>query len=402
MALALSDYRVRQEICFEMAARLSENTDTFLGHCDTCLRRTAFQLALCHTLGFGIPKNHGKAIDYLVKSGQPESNLHDEISNIKQISGFGFTDLQSRPAKFVDDGIIVIWDFVDEYRRKGLELSKVQEYHLRELTDMKSVLSDDSDVVRMLKGVLAKLYTLRGNFKQVEELRRELLQTSINKYGDEGIETLHAKVDLGNILLETRQLTEAEDHLSAAFSGMRRTLGKRHLATLTAQAQWCETLSARGQHAETVPIYKEIFSELSDLLGAEHPEAITAMHNWASALGSSGDFSFSKTLHKCVLNHRINNLGPRHEQTLNSKTSVASALRRMGSYAEAEQMHQSALDDFGIVQGASPSTILDALQEFAITLEVQGKLQEAEILRERAHRPVLELQPEPGIEDDTV
>lgn len=337
MALVLSDYRVRQEICLEMAARLSNNTITFIGHCDKCLRQTAFQLALCYTLGFGIPKDNGKAMDYLVKSGQPESDLYDEISKIRQTSGFGFTDLQSRPAKLVEDGIIVVWDFVDEYRRKGLELSKVQEYHSRELTDMKNVLGDDSDLVRVLKGVLAKLYSFGGNFKQVERLRRELLQTSLNKYGDEGIETLHAKANLGIILLEARKLTEAENLLGAAFSGMRRILGNRHLlATLTAQAQWCETLSALGQLAEAIPIYKEIYYELSDLLGVEHPEAITAMSNWASALGSSGNFSFSKTLHKCVLDQQEINLGPRHEQTLESKTSFASALRRLGSYAEAE------------------------------------------------------------------
>lgn len=65
-------------------------------------------------------------------------------------------------------------------------------------------------------------------------------------------------------------------------------------------------------------------------------------------------------------------------------------------------MHQSALDSFADVEGASPATILDALQEFAITLEVQGKFQVAEVLRERASRLVLMLQPEPRVENDNV
>ena len=81
MALTLSDYRVRQEICNVMA----DTSHTFLGHCETCSRCTAFQLALCYRLGHGIPQDRAKAIDLLTVNTRPESDLDDEIATIKHI-----------------------------------------------------------------------------------------------------------------------------------------------------------------------------------------------------------------------------------------------------------------------------------------------------------------------------
>ncbi len=390
MALTLTDYRVRQEICSTMAARMFDTPTTLLRCCEPCLRRTAFQLALCYNLGFGVPADHEKAMDSLAASGRNESDLRDEVLRVKQLSGLGFADLQSRSANLVDDGIIAVWDFVDDYRRKGLMLNEVQDYHIREFTDMESVLGDDSDLVRMLKAVLARVYALGGDFKHVERLRRELLQSSIGKFGDQGLETLHAKENLGIVLLGTGELAEAEGLLHSAFAGMSSILGKSHLATLAAQTQWCETLNMRGRYAEAMPIYRGIYHEITALLGVMHPESLTAMGNWASALGAIGDFKFSKTLHACVLTDREIILGPRHEETLNSKAAVASALRRLGSYPEAEKMHQSALDGFNGVVGASRANTLIALEEFALTLEIQYRFQEAEVLRRRARGLVLE------------
>lgn len=399
MALTLTDYRVRQEICSAMAARIFDTPTTLLGRCEPCLRRTAFQLAVCYKLGFGVPADHEKAVDCLVKSERTESDLRDETLRVKQISGLGFVDPQSRPAKMVNDGIIVIWDFVGDYCRKGLKLNVVRDYHLRELSDMERELGDDSDVARMLKAVLAKVYAFEGDFKNAERLRRELLQTSISKFGDKGLDTLYAKENLGGILLGTGEITEAEGLLQSAFAGLSSILGESHLATLTAHARWCDTVYLRGRYAEVMPIYRGIYYKIIELLGVEHPESVSAMANWASAVGAIGDFGLSKELHKNVLSMRESILGPRHEITLNSRTTVASALRSLGSYAEAEQMHQSALEGFEEVEGASRANILAALEEFTLTLEIQHKSQEAEVLRRRARRLVSEMQSDKKIED---
>lgn len=394
MALTLTDYRVRQEICSAMVARISETPTTLLRRYEPCLRRTAFQLALCYTLGFGVPAVHEKVVYYLASSGRTESDLRDEVLRVKQISGLGFSDLQSLPAKLVDDGIIVIWDFVDDYRRKGLKLNEVLNYHLRELVDMEKVLGNDSDTVRMLKAVLAKIYALEGDFKNVKRLRRELLQTSIRKLGDHGLDTLYAKENLGVVLLGTGEPTEVEGLLHSAFARISGMLGENHLATLRAQARWCDTLYMRGLYVEAMPIYRGIYYKIIELLGAEHPESVTAMANWASALSATGDFKLSKALHANVLTMRESVLGSKHEETLNARTNVASALRRLGSYAEAE------LDGFDDVVGASRSNILAALEEFATTLETQRKVQDAEVLRYRVRRLLLEAQLDSKAEDD--
>ena len=166
---------------------------------------------------------------------------------------------------------------MDEYHRKGLKLIDVEAYHLRELSPTELLLGNNSDIVRMLKIILAKIHAMRGNDGEVERLRRELLQTSLEKFGDEDRETLLAKEHLGVALLKTRRFPEAEHLLSSAFFGMRKTLGRNHLATLTAQAHWCETLSIHGRHTEAVPIYEEIYSGLCEPMGAEHAETVTAM-----------------------------------------------------------------------------------------------------------------------------
>lgn len=111
MGLLLTDYRVGQEICSALETRF-DTPATILGRCEPFLRNTAFQLALCYKLGFGTPADNERGVNYLATIGKPESDLCDDILNVKQLSGFGFVDLQSRPAKFVSDGIIYVWTFV--------------------------------------------------------------------------------------------------------------------------------------------------------------------------------------------------------------------------------------------------------------------------------------------------
>lgn len=242
-----------------MVARMPETPTTLPRRCEPCLRRTAFQLALCYTLGFGVPADHEKVVYYMASSGKTESDLHvGSQANI----GIWIFDLQSRPAKLVDNGIIVIWDFVDDYRRKGLKLTEVLNYHLRKLIDMEKVLGNDSDTVRMLKAVLAKIYALEEDFKNVKRLRRELLQTSISKFGDQDLDTLYAKKILGVVLLGTGELTEAGGLLHSAFAGISGILGENHLATLTAQARWCDTLHMRGLYVEAMHIYRGIYYKI--------------------------------------------------------------------------------------------------------------------------------------------
>ena len=399
MALLLTDYRVRQEICTAIAVRMDNTPTTLLRRCEPCLRRAAFQLALCYKLGFGLPADSEKSADCLARSGRPESDLRDDILKVKQLSGLGFVNLQSRPAKLVDDGIIFVWGFVDGYFRKSVKLNEVQDYYLREFTDMEKALGDDSDLVRMLKLILVKIYGLAGDLKNAERLSRELLQVCTRKFGGIGLDTLYAKQNLGVILLDTGELTEAESLLHSAFASMSKMLGESHMSTLAAQTQWCETLHIRGRHEEAMQTYKAIYDKTSEILGVPHPDSLTAMANWASALGAMGDFKFSKTLNSIVSMDRESVLGPTHELTLNSKTCLASALRHLGSYAEAEKIHQSVLDGFDDAVRVNRPSVLNALEEFALTLEVQRKDQEAEVLRRRARELLLGTQIDTQIVD---
>lgn len=399
MGLLLTDYRVRQEICSALLTRF-DTLATLLGHCEPCLRNTAFQLALCYKLGFGTPADKERAVNYLAASRKPESDLCDEILKVKQLSGFGFVDLQSRPAKFVSDGIIYVWTFVYEYPRKGLKLREVQDYHLREYMDMEKVLGNESEILGTLKAVQAKIYTVEGDLKNAERLQRELLQSCIRKSGDIGLDTLYAKQNLGATLLNAGELDEGEVLSKSAFAGMSTILGEGHLSTMAAQNQWCETLNMRGRHEEAMQTYKAIYEKTIEILGAEHPNSLVAMANWGSALGAMGDFEFSKTLHSLVSQDMEKVLGPTHEMTLNSKTRLASALRHLGSYAEAEKIHRSTLDALDDAVGPSRKCVTRMLEEYALTLEVQRKFLKAGRLRRRARGLVFDMKIDALIEDD--
>ena len=399
VGLLLTDYRVRQEICSALETRF-DTSATLRGQCEPCLRNTAFQLALCYTLGFGTPADNERAVDYLATSGKPESDLRDEILKVKQLSGFGFVDPQSRPAKFVSDGIIYVWTFVYEYPRKGLKLTEVQEYYLREYMDMEKILGNGSEILRTLKAVQAKIYIMEGDLKNAERLQRELLQSCFSKSGDTGLDTLHAKQNLGATLLNAGELDEGEVLSQSAFAGMSTILGEGHLSTLAAQNQWCETLNMRGRHEEAMQTYEAIYKKTIEILGVEHPNSLVAMANWGSALGAMGDFGFSKTLHSLVSHDMESVLGPTHEMTLNSKTRLASALRHLGSYAEAEKIHRSTLDALEDAVGPSRGCVTRMLEEYALTLEVQRKFLKADRLRRRARGLVFDMKIDTLIEDD--
>lgn len=399
MGLLLTDYRVRQEICSALETRF-DTPATLLGRCEPCLRNTAFQLALCYKLGFGTPADNERAVDYLATSGRSESDLREEILKVKHLSGFGFVDFQSRPARFVNNGIIYVWTFVYEYPRKGLKLTEVQDYHLREYTDMEKVLGNDSEILRTLKAVQARIYTVEGDLKNAERLQRELLQSCLRKSGDIGLDTLYAKQNLGATLLKAGELDEGEVLSQSAFFGMSTILGEGHLSTLAAQNQWCETLSMRGRHEEAMQTYKAIYEKTIEILGAVHPNSLVAMANWGSALGAMGDFEFSRTLHSLVSRDMESVLGPTHEMTLNSKTCLASALRHLGSYAEAEKIHKSTLDALVDAVGPSRASVTRMLEEYALTLEIQRKFLKADRLRRRVRGLVFDMKIDTLIEDD--
>ncbi|CAG8544496.1 14721_t:CDS:10, partial [Acaulospora colombiana] len=235
-------------------------------------------------------------------------------------------------------------------------------------------------------------YTL-GHHRQLEEdekIQREVLEARREILGLRHPDTITAMNNLAITLGHRGQLGEAEKIQREVLEVSREILGLRHPDTITAMNNLAHTLIHRGQLEEAEKIQREVLEVREEILGLQHPDTITAMSNLASTLGHRGQLEEAEKIQREVLEVRREILGLRHPDTIRAMNNLASTLGDRGQLEEAEKMKREVLEVRREILGLRHPDTITAMSNLASTLGDCGQLEEAE----KIQREVLEVRKE--------
>ena len=145
--------------------------------------------------------------------------------------------------------------------------------------------SSSSSSLLICQSNLGTLYKDKGDLVKAEEMLRETLNEMRKSLGDRHPATLSALVQLGLVLLEKRELIGAEELLTEALTANREIFVSGHpqlLASITWLAGLHET---KGDIAAALPLHQEVLSGFS---AANHPMTHRCASHVAALLRQQG------------------------------------------------------------------------------------------------------------------
>jgi hypothetical protein len=169
------------------------------------------------------------------------------------------------------------------------------------------------------------------------QLNEDVLAKRIRIFGDDHIETLLTKNNLGWMYLEDDRTEEAV-RLGAREKGSdswnRSPLHSRHHAN----PSFCV-----DRTTEAATLNKEVLAKRIRIQGEDHPETLTAMYNLALTLREQGDDVTALSLEVEVLEKRRKVLGNEHPDTLLAQHVPERDRQSVGSTAECTALEYESL-----------------------------------------------------------
>jgi tetratricopeptide (TPR) repeat protein len=235
----------------------------------------------------------------------------------------------------------------------------------------------------------------RGREVTVREVFDQVAKDVGTKFADEPLLEAAIRHTLGTTYLGMGSYDAAYQHLSIAAKLRQEHLGKEHRDTLASMDALANSLHSLGKPAEAEQLFREALEIRQRVLGKEDRLTLETMYNLGCFLFGLGRDAEAEQLHKQVLESRQRILGKAHEHTLMSMDRLTECLERQGKLAEAESVHRQKVDIRQRLRALSfhPRDLARdlantqrAMSSLASCLEAQGKLPDAEQLREEIKR----------------
>jgi len=374
-----SDYRVRSYICrcleqkVSVATKLPTSFD----------RDLAFQLALCHSMGFGVARSDTKTQENLLKSGRSREELDKAISSVhrwdtqrERLRGAVYMNL-------LRAGYIQATDLTNEYRKSG-KLDDAKAKIRQEIRDAGWHAAEDSRIITILIDSLSFLLIGQGLWDQAEELEVQALETRKRVLGPEHPDTLISMANLASTYRNQGRWDHAEELEIQALETRKRVLGLEHPDTLISMANLASTYRNQGRWDQAEELEIQALETRKRVLGLEHPDTLISMANLASTYRNQGRWDQAEELEIQALETRKRVLGSEHPDTLTSVNNLALILRAQGKYVEAETLNRRVLEERKRVMGELHPDTLTSVRNLALVLQDQEKYDEAEKMYQRA------------------
>ncbi|PVF91851.1 hypothetical protein CPB86DRAFT_802509 [Serendipita vermifera] len=266
------------------------------------------------------------------------------------------------------------WKEAEEVEREVLELCK------------ESLGPLHPDTIAAMNNLASTLH-VRGQLEGAEQMKREALELREEILGSRHPDTIATMHNLASTLVDRGQLEEAEKIQQEVLELLCEVLGPRHLDTIRARNSLASTLGQRGRLKEAERVQRDVLELQREILGQQHPDTIATMDNLASTLHDCGQFEEAEGIQREVLELRREILGPRHPDTILALNNLAYILGNLGQLEEAEKVQREVLELQSEILGPQhPYTIL-AMNNLASILSNRDQLGEAE----KIQREVLEL-----------
>lgn len=164
----MCDYRVRSQIFRSLEKELYQKA----GLCSERGHKVfAFQVALCHRIGFGVKKDDQKSVEVLESIGLCTTDLEETLSRFRIAS---YSTPKIRNLRLTNH--LPFLEFDSYY----LEHGKIQEAEsriLQEIEDIEATLGNENGITLTLKHTLCSLFLLQKQWEYAERLQAQIVQS---------------------------------------------------------------------------------------------------------------------------------------------------------------------------------------------------------------------------------
>ncbi|RDW57107.1 hypothetical protein BP6252_13853 [Coleophoma cylindrospora] len=383
--------------------------------------KTAFQLALCYEIGFGVPKNDELSAHMLLISGRSEEDLNNTINQMrvsetqgyqaslyKKLEGIGHIkharsmsqrkikkthgdehwlrreigDLKSVTGSTVEVALLLASlssIYCDEGRWEEAEIIETQVMELRLEAD-----GEHPDTLDSMAN-LASIVLNQGRWKEAEALELQVAETRLRTMGEHA-DTLDSLTNLSSIFWSQGRRKKAMELVEQIIETRKRVLGERHYDTLVSMSNRASMARIQGQWNEAEVIFRKVLELRGGVLnsgvelGVDHLFTVTSMANLAFTLRAQGCFKDAETLEREVLDMRIRILEKKHPDTTAAMANLGSTLWNQGRWEEAEKLFLEAIEISKEILGTEHPVTITYTTNLASTLWSQGRRKEAEAL----------------------
>jgi tetratricopeptide (TPR) repeat protein len=261
---------------------------------------------------------------------------------------------------------------------------------LKRLHEAELLTDRNRDGVEWARLQFAIAWVLRdqGQYRDAEDVLREVLRERECALGSEHVDTLATRHTLATVICDQGKYSEAEAEFDAVLKLERKVLGPEDPATLATLQDLAGIRYDRGYYAEAEREFREVLKLTEKVLGPEHLHALKTRYNVAIALFNQAKLSEAETELCALIKLSERVLGSEHPDTLSARCVLAMVRAKQGKYLQAETEVRAVLELQEKVLGPEHSDTLQTRESLAVVLDYEGKYAEAET----EDRAVLELQ----------
>lgn len=175
---------------------------------------------------------------------------------------------------------------------------------------------------------VASIHAIMGNqmralidFTDIQLIEQETL-------GRTHRNTLQTKHQIGQILVELKELDQAESTLREVMEGyLAEGLQDRSADVLSTEHELVHIQAQRGKYRNAHHEWRKILTEERKSLGTDHPSTLRTHYNWALCWAALGFPGIARTEMRSVLTERRRTLGASHYETQQTKQMLADLMR---------------------------------------------------------------------------
>jgi nephrocystin-3 len=232
---------------------------------------------------------------------------------------------------------------------------------------------------------LARFLATAGIFGQLtEKLFRYSFASHKLLYGLEATSTMRCLSNLGELLLENGDYSEADKINQQAILVNKKVLGVEHILTLYSIRIGALIHHEKGDYKRAKEFYRKALLGYENAHGSECIGALSCITNIASLLSDEGDYDGAELLSRKALETKEKAYGREHPDTLGSVHNLGYLLYRKGNHKGAEALYRRALLGLEKALGPYHPITLSSVCTLGLLLRDTGDHKSAEELIRRA------------------
>ena len=228
--------------------------------------------------------------------------------------------------------------------------------------------------VASVLGLLATLYRIQGEYREVEPLMKQVLaiRQKTLRPGDYQITT--SMKDLANLYKSQGRYGDAEALLKQAIAIQKKALRSRPDTTMA------QLLSSLGmvyedqlRYEDAEPLFDQALEIRQKLLEPYDPELAASLDNLARLYEAQARYGDAESLNKQAIKIFRKKLGPHHISVATSTNNLAALYQAQGKHKKAEKLYKQAIAIYESGPGRDSSSMGTCLQNLGLLYYAMGR-----------------------------